>query len=391
MRNFVLKATCLGGLAFALACGGGDSEKQATNTPTTTTSATAAPTATTAPTTATTAPPPKPPLADLIKKTMADFDAGVVAHDAAKVASAYAADAVFVQPGFMGWHQSNKEEIQKNMEMLFKAFPDLKITPTRVFMKGSQLAVEGVMTGTNTGEFMGHPATNKKIGHRFLSVLAFNDDGLIKNEHLYHDHWAMMAHLGHGDAKMKFRNVEAIPTMAVEQVSESDNAREAKNTAAAQAWFASWEKKDAKAYTDAMAADITKANYMKPADVKGTAAAKKAFEDMHKTFPDIKVTPTSMIAVGDWVIAEVEMSGTMKGDLGSVKSTGKPGTVHLGEVLKFNKDGKIAWASRFGSHAEWASAFGIPPKMPAAGGAGGAAGHPAGQGAAPKDKTGSKK
>ncbi|HEY1957589.1 MAG TPA: nuclear transport factor 2 family protein [Polyangiaceae bacterium] len=377
MRNLVwLKATGSVALVLMTACGGGDSEKQATNTPTTTTSA-ATPVATTAPTTTVQAPAPKPPLADLIKKTMADFDAGVAAHDAAKAASAYAADVQFVQPGPMGWHTSGKDDVQKNLDILFKAFPDLKIVATRSFLKGNEMAVEGVMAGTNTGEFMGHPATGKKIGHRFLSVLTFNDDGLIKTEHLYHDHATMMSHLGHGDAKLKFRNVEAIPTTAMEQISDTDNAREAKNTDAVKAWLATWEKKDDKAYTAALADDVTKANYMHPADIKGKDAAKKAFDELHKTFPDVKLTPTNVLALGDWVVVEVEMSGTMKGDLGSVKSTGKPGTVHLGEVIRFNKDGKIAWASRFGSRAEWATAFGIPPKMPAAPGAHSTAAAPA--------------
>ena len=385
MRNFVwLKAMGAMGLTFALACGGGN-EQQATNTPTTTTSATAAtPTPSTTATTAQTA--PKPPLADLIKKSLADFDACVAAHDAAKCAGVYANDAVFVQPGPMGWHESNKEAIQQNLDSIFKAFPDLKIVPTRTFMKGNQVAIEGVMAGTNTGEFMGHPATGKKIGHRYLAVIAFNDDGLIKTEHLYHDHATMMSHLGHGDAKLKFRNVEAIPTSTVEQISDTDNAREAKNTDAAKAWFATWEKKDDKAYVAGLADDVTKANYMKPADIKGKDQAKKAFDEMHKTFPDVKVTPTSIIALGDFVVAEVEMTGTMKGDLGSVKSTGKPGTVHLAEILKFNKDGKITHASRFGSRAEFASAFGIPPKAPAAGPAAGAGAHGGPGAAKPGDK-----
>ena len=366
MRNLVwLKAISLGALVAAVGCGGGETESKNTNTPTTTTSA-QAPTPSASAQATTVQAPPKAPLADLIKKTMAEFDAGVAAHDAAKCAAAYAADAQYTQPGPMGWHASTKDEVQKNLDILFKAFPDLKIVATRTFMKGNEMAVEGVMAGTNTGEFMAHPATNKKIGHRFIAILSFNDDGLIKTEHLYHDHATMMAHLGHGDAKLKARNVEAIPTTTIEQISETDNAREAKNADAAKAWFATWEKKDDKAYVASLADDVTKANYMNPADVKGKEAAKKAFDEMHKTFPDMKLTPTSVLALGDWVVAEVEMTGTMKGDLGSTKSTGKPGTAHLAEVLKFNKDGKIAWASRYGSRAELATAFGIPPKAAAA-------------------------
>jgi len=372
MRNFVwLKASCLGGLVLALGCGGG-SENTNTNTPTTTTSATAtAPVASSAATV--TQPPPKPPLAELIKKNMQDLEAGFAAHDAAKVVAAYSADTTFASPGPMGWHEEHKDDIQKSLTTLFTAFPDLKITPTRIFMKGNIGAVEGVMTGTNTGEFMGHPATGKKIGHRYLSVMTFDDDGRIKTEHLYHDHATMMGHLGHGDSKLKFRNIEAIPTMTLEQVSPSDNAREAKNADAVKAWLGTWEKKDEKGYVAGLSDDVLKANYMHHEDIKGKDKAKKAFEEMHKTFPDVKMTPTNVISIGDYVITEVEMSGTMKGDLGSVKPSGKSGTAHIAQVLKVNHDGKISWAGRFGSRAEFASVWGIPPKAAAGGGAKGPA------------------
>jgi steroid delta-isomerase-like uncharacterized protein len=365
MRNLdLLKALALGGLVFAFACGGGESEKTATNTPTTTTSATSAPTTSAAPTTTAQAP-TKPPIADLVKKTLADFDVAFASHDAAKCTAAYAADAVLVQPGSQGWVEHKKDDIQKHFDMLFKGFPDVKMTATRTYIKGNAVAIEGVMTGTHTGEFMGHPATNKKIGGRYFTMVWFNDDGQIVKEHLYHDHAAMLGHLGHGDPKLKHRNVEAIPTMTLEQITPGDNKLEAKNTEIVKEFLASFEKKDDKAYTAALSDDITHADYTRAEDVKGKDATKKAFGELLKTFPDLKMNPTSVIAIGEYVIAEVEMSGTMKGDLGSVKSSGKSGTAHLVDVFKFNKDGKIGWAGRWGSRLEFASAFGVPSHLPA--------------------------
>ena len=353
MRNLVW----ISALVFSIACGGGDSEKTQTNTPTTTTSATSAPTSSTGPTAGT---PTKAPLADLIKKTLADFDAAYASHDAAKCAAAYAPDATFVQPTHLGFNEHKKDEIQKNLEGLFKGFPDVKLTATRTYMKANQVVIEGVMTGTHTGEYQGHAGTNKKFGQRYLAVLWFNDDGLIQKEHMYRDHAAMLGHLGHGDPKLKLRNVEAIPTTTLEQVTPGDTAVEAKNTETAKQFLGSFEKKDDKAYTAALADDITHADYTRPEDAKGKDAAKKAFGELLKTFPDLKMTPTNIIAVGDHVIAEVEMSGTMKGDLGSVKPSGKSGTAHIVDVFRFNKDGKITWAGRWGSRAEFATAFGVP-------------------------------
>ena len=346
------------GLVFVIACGGGGSGTT-TNTPTTTTSAT--PATSGGPTTSTQTP-TKAPLADLIKKTLADFDAAYAAHDAAKAVAAYAPDATFTQPTHLGFNDHKKDEIQKNFEALFKGFPDVKLTPTREYMKGNVVVIEGVMTGTHTGEYMGKAATGKKFGQRYLAVLWFNDNGLIMKEHMYRDHAAMLGHLGHGDPKLKLRNVEAIPTVALEQISAGDNAVEAKNTETVKNFLASFEKKDDKAYVSALADDITHADYTHAEDAKGKDATKKAFGELLKTFPDLKMTPTTITAVGDHVIAEVEMSGTMKGDLGSTKSSGKSGTAHIVEVFRFNKDGKIAWAGRWGSRAEFAAAFGVPAK-----------------------------
>jgi ketosteroid isomerase-like protein len=221
------------------------------------------------------------------------------------------------------------------------------------------------MTGTHTGDFMGNAATGKKIGGRYFSLMSFNDDGLISKEHLYHDHAAMLGHLGKGDPKLHHRNVENIPTMVLEQISPGDNALEAKNEAAARTWLGTFEKKDDKTYVAGIADDVTHADYTRAEDVKGKDAAKKAFGELLKTFPDIKMTPTNVVAIGEYVIAEVEMSGTMKGDLGSVKSSGKAGTVHIVDVLRY-KDGKIAWAGRWGSRLEFANAFGVPARLPAA-------------------------
>jgi ketosteroid isomerase-like protein len=233
----------------------------------------------------------------------------------------------------------------------------------RTFMKGNMVAMEGVQTGTHTGDFMGHAATNKKIGHRFFTILWFNDDGLIQKEHMYRDHATMLGHLGKGDPKLKHRNLENVPTTTLEQIAPGDNALESKNEAAARAWFGTFEKKDDKGYLAAISDDVTHADYTRPEDVKGKDAAKKAWGELLKTFPDLKMNPTSVMAIGEYVIAEVEMTGTMKGDLGSVKSSGKSGTVHIVDVLRFNKDGKIAWAGRWGSRMEFANAFGVPATL----------------------------
>lgn len=252
MRNLVwLKATCLGGLTLALACGGGDAETK-TNTPMTTTSATAATTATTAPTTSV-GTPAKPPARGAHQEVARRLRPGLRHARRDEVRCVLRKRRRLRSTGAQGFVEHHKDDVQKNLDALFKGFPDVKQTPTRTFIKGNVVAVEGVMTGTHSGDFMGHPATNKKIGGRFFHMIWFNDDGLIVKEHLYHDRAAMLGHLGHGEPKLHHRNVEAVPTMTLEQVAPGDNALEAKNSEAAKTWLASFEKKDDKAYIAGLA------------------------------------------------------------------------------------------------------------------------------------------
>ena len=379
----------LGGVLFLAAVGCGGEEAPANPPPTTMTSASATPPPppVTSASAATVTPPPKPPLADLIKKTMADQEAGWAAHDTAKVVAGYAPDATFAMPGPMGWHEQKRDEMQKDLEGMFKAFPDLKLTPTRVFMKGNMVVMEAVMSGTNSGEFMGEKATGKKIGHRSAMVMWFNDDGLISKEHVYHDHATMMGHLGHAMPGMKMRPVEAIPTVTLEQVSSGDNAVEAKNETAAKALYGSFDKKDDKAFLGSFADESTLADYTRHEDLKGKDVPKKWWAEVYKSFPDLKVSVTDSMAIGDYVISEIEVSGTFKGDYQGMKATGKSGKVHQLNVLKFNKDGKIAWSGIWGSRAEAASAYGVPMPGPKPG----AAAAPAGGKDKDKDKVKEKK
>jgi steroid delta-isomerase-like uncharacterized protein len=367
----------LGGLLFMAVVGCGGEEAPANPPPTTMTSASATPPPMTSASAATTATPaPKPPLADLIKKTLAEVDAGWAAHDAAKISAAYAADASLVMPGPMGWHEQKKDDMMKDLEGLFKAFPDVKITPTRVFMKGNLVVTESVMTGTNSGEFMGEKATGKKIGHRAVMLTWFN-----------HDHVTMMAHLGHGMPGMKARAVEAIPTVTVEAVAPGDSAMETKEADAVKAIYASFEKKDSKAFLAAYADDAVAADYTRHEDLKGKDFAKKWWAEMFKSFPDLKITPSNMTAIGPYVISEIEASGTFKSDYQGAKATNKRGSVHEVNIIKFNKDGKVVWSGIWGSRGEFAAAFGMPmPHPKAAGGAAAPAGDKDKDKAKDKDK-----
>jgi predicted ester cyclase len=363
-----MKKLVLGAAAVLLvACGGGDEKP---TTPTTTTSASAPPpVASTPPVTSASVvtPPPKPPLAELIKKTMADNDAAWAAHDAKKLMTTYADDvqAWGVMPP-VGYGAATKAQIEAQMTGFFAAFPDGRNTTTRTFTKGNTVVVESVFSGTNTGEMMGQKGTGKKVSMHSAMVYAFNADGLINQQWLFYDHLTMMGQLGQTDPKMKVRAVEPIPTAPVVNIVAKDSPEEAKNVDIAKAFYMNFEKKDDKGYLGALTDDVQMFDYSGTTDSKGKDAAKKSWTEMMKIFPDAKVTPKLVLGFDNFVVAAVEFNGTMKGAMGPAKPTNKNGNMHLLDIVEL-KDGKAKTVTTYGSGLEAAIAFGLLPTAPPAG------------------------
>jgi steroid delta-isomerase-like uncharacterized protein len=61
------------------------------------------------------------------------------------------------------------------IELFFTAFSSLNINVEDFFVKDDKLAVNYTMSGKNTGEFMGSPATNKEFNVRALEIFRFKN------------------------------------------------------------------------------------------------------------------------------------------------------------------------------------------------------------------------
>jgi steroid delta-isomerase-like uncharacterized protein len=82
-------------------------------------------------------------------------------------------------------------------KMFFKAYPDAKFTVKDIIVNndGTKASVLYEFTGTNSGDFMGMPATNKKVDIVGLDWLVFRGDKA--SEHWgYDDTQTMMQQLG---------------------------------------------------------------------------------------------------------------------------------------------------------------------------------------------------
>jgi len=78
-----------------------------------------------------------------------------------------------------------KAGVLEFFRMYRAAFPDLRFEPEDYVTSEDKVVVRVRATGTNTGEFMGMPATGKSIDIQLIDIVRFGEDGLG------HEHWGV--------------------------------------------------------------------------------------------------------------------------------------------------------------------------------------------------------
>jgi steroid delta-isomerase-like uncharacterized protein len=103
----------------------------------------------------------------------------------------------FVEHSPMPGQKPGLSGLVEAIEMMKKGYPDMKMTikDITVDCTNNKAAVLYTMTGTNTGEMMGMPPTNKKIEVLGIDYLLFKD-GKATEHWGYFDMETMMKQLG---------------------------------------------------------------------------------------------------------------------------------------------------------------------------------------------------
>ena len=91
-----------------------------------------------------------------------------------------------VTPGL----EPTKDGVKQFFSMYFAAFPDLRFTAEELLSAGDKAVGRFRATGTNSGEFMGMPATGKSVDVQGIDIIRFGDDGLAR------EHWGVFDVLG---------------------------------------------------------------------------------------------------------------------------------------------------------------------------------------------------
>jgi steroid delta-isomerase-like uncharacterized protein len=82
-----------------------------------------------------------------------------------------------------------KDGILAFFRIQLAAFPDLRMDVQDLIASGDKVVARVRYTGTNTGEFMGAPATGQRVDVQLIDILRFGDDGLVR------EHWGVMDQL----------------------------------------------------------------------------------------------------------------------------------------------------------------------------------------------------
>lgn len=91
----------------------------------------------------------------------------------------------------------DSSELTANINVLFKAFPDLHLDIEYVIATENKVFMNWTIVATNIGTFGDHPATGKKIKISGMSRFDFNDDGKITFENIYYNELSLMQQLGY--------------------------------------------------------------------------------------------------------------------------------------------------------------------------------------------------
>lgn len=94
-----------------------------------------------------------------------------------------------------------REKWRKNTGIFLDAFPDFKLEEQDMFAAGDKVAVRFRITGTHSGEFLGHPPTGKRVDYQSYELYRIAD-GKIAEEWICSDMLTLMAQIGGGGYSM---------------------------------------------------------------------------------------------------------------------------------------------------------------------------------------------
>jgi predicted ester cyclase len=305
-------------------------------------------------------PPPKPSIGELESKALHALVAAMNEHSAEKYAAVFTQDVVFKTAG--GPDATGRDAVAARMQHVFTAMPDVKFALDHAWTKGNVVVSTFSWAGTDTGGISGGKPTGRPAGLEGVVVSWFNDDGLIKEAHLYSNDGTLEKQL---DAKAKKGSFRPVPTqdMPLETIASTGAPDEDKLIDTVKPFYVAMDEKKEADFLGFVTDESKLDDYADPAEVVGKQEFKATYGKWVKHFPDFKQLPlTNQWAVQDFVISEGIFTGTNKVGIAGHPATNKPASVHFLDIIHV-REGKVRHYWTWVNEAELIEQLG--PKRPA--------------------------
>ena len=284
--------------------------------------------------------------------TFVEMSRTVNAGDAKGYARLYAADATISIAG--GAPLKGRAAIERYEIDLLRQYPGTQLAFYAMWNDGEQAVVHYAVNGATT--------TGQKMGHEGLLFYRFRKSGLIAEERRYNDSMTPMAQLGmFGSAPAR-----ALPDLPTEMKSfvARGAPRELANVAIVRAHYAAWNSHDQTRLLSMMSDDAVLDELTSLEPFRGRRGVTAWFDSWARAVPDAKADVTYIHGVGDFVLVESIVRGTLNGTIGRISAATKPFVVHRATIVEL-KGGKIVRLSAFMNGKELAQAVGEWPPKPA--------------------------
>jgi ketosteroid isomerase-like protein len=284
------------------------------------------------------------------KATLVEMARAVNAGDARAYARVYAENAVITIRG--GAVLTGRPAIQEYEAALLREFPGARLAFRSLWSKGATAVVHYAVTGST-------PA-GRAMGHEGLLFYRFQPSGLVAEERRYNDSLTPMAQLGAlGPAPA--RAIPALPRAMQTHVASGSRAESA-NVALVAATFAAHDAGDEAGLLLSMADDVVVDELIERAPATGAAGVKAWHRRWRAAVPDGQFDVAMLAGVGDFVLAEGLLRGTLKAPLGRLAPAATPFAVHRAIVAEV-KAARIVRLQAFMNGKELAEAVGQwPPR-----------------------------
>jgi steroid delta-isomerase-like uncharacterized protein len=89
-----------------------------------------------------------------------------------------------------------KDGVLEYFRLLLSAFPDMRMDVDDLIVGGDKTVARVTATATHEGEFMGVPATGRRVEMRLIDIMRFDDDGMVCEHWGVADLFSLMQQLG---------------------------------------------------------------------------------------------------------------------------------------------------------------------------------------------------